>query len=103
MAIIGGDEQVMENLVAARAELRIVRLLPKRDVMPDLRPKMLLRTTLRRTLVKFGPTSLSVEIIPVHQKVVAGALTAIAFACVGVAARIMNGMPVSAQVEMDRR
>ncbi len=51
---------------------------------------MLLRTTLRRTLVKFGPTVAVMEIVAVDEEIVACALPAFALAGISIAARIVE-------------
>ena len=53
---------------------------------------MLLRITLRRTLVKFAPTPVAavMEVVGVDQEVVARALAAFAGAGIGVAARVVE-------------
>ena len=89
----GGDEQVVEDLVVARAELRVVGLLPEAHPVPGIKAEDVVADHAPAHAGEVRPGALActvVEVVRVDEEVVARALAALARARIGVAARVVE-------------
>ena len=88
---ISGDEQIVQDFVVARAELRVVGLLPEAHIVPRLRPENIVADDAPPHAGEVRARAETVvEIVAVDEEIVARAAPALAFPGIGVALRVVE-------------